>query len=307
MPTTSASEIWRRPRNLVDADQPTAAAPADREQPGVRIGGRAAGPRQRAQPRRVRAQRGLPAVEPQRARVRIDPAAREQVPAIARVVAAVQEHVADGVAHLGRRAQRARVVALREQLAAPPEQHVQPPRQPDRQPLHATRERHGAGGLDDEVQVVAQHVVVHHAEVATAPAGRARRAHHPRHRLAPEAGQPADHLERHVQRHRRREPHARPMRARAQPPLAPRPRSPPAAAARPARVLQRQLAGPSSTVQALHDDFGTIIMTARSVNAGTAIAQWPSTSGRRPLTAALRPPPGSRSAPSREPPAPVAA
>ena len=93
--------------------------------------------------------------------------------------------------------------------------------------------------LDDEVQVVAEHVVVHHAEVAAVTARRDRRAHYPRHRLAPKRRQPADHLERHMQRHRRREPHARPMRARARPPLTPRARTPAAVATRTAGIIQR--------------------------------------------------------------------
>jgi hypothetical protein len=66
----------------------------------------------------------------------------------------IENDMTDRVTHLGRRSQRARVVALGEELAAPVEDTVEPPRHPDFEALHTSRERLRSIRLDDEVEVI---------------------------------------------------------------------------------------------------------------------------------------------------------
>jgi len=72
------------------------------------------------------------------------------------VVPRVAHHVAERVAGLPRGGERAGVVALGEQLAPSVQRAVDAAGDAHREPLHAARERGGAAGLDDEMDVVGQ-------------------------------------------------------------------------------------------------------------------------------------------------------
>ena len=80
------------------------------------------------------------------------------------VVAVVAEQVADGVRHLSRRAQGARVVAVSENRPAATGEAVEQPGEAGREALHRLREAGSAFRLDDEVQVIALNRVMHEAK-----------------------------------------------------------------------------------------------------------------------------------------------
>jgi hypothetical protein len=73
------------------------------------------------------------------------------------VLARVPEHVAESVPHLARRREHALVEAIGEHLALPRHHAIDRPRDPDREPLHAPRQRLLARRLGDQVNVVALH------------------------------------------------------------------------------------------------------------------------------------------------------
>ena len=106
--------------------------------------------------------------------------------------------VAQGVADLARRAQDERVVALGEHLPAPLPDLVQPLRDPDREPLHASRERHSVARLDDHVHVVRLHRVMVQPELPVLLAVLQGLAHDGVGLLAPQALEPFPQTHRHV-------------------------------------------------------------------------------------------------------------
>ena len=129
----------------------------------------------------------------------------EDLAALGGVVAAVEQDVADRVANLARRPQRAGVVAVREQAAAAVEQRVDAAREPHAEALHAAREGGLASGLDDQVEMIAQDVEVDDAEVTAMTAGRDRGPHHAHDALAAQRRQAADDPQGDVDRRARRE------------------------------------------------------------------------------------------------------
>jgi hypothetical protein len=73
------------------------------------------------------------------------------------VVMAIEEHIVDRGSHFGGSAKDPRVKAIGEHLAATAHHPVERLRHPDREPLHAARERNTVGSFRDQVQVIALH------------------------------------------------------------------------------------------------------------------------------------------------------
>lgn len=96
-----------------------------------------------------------PAVKPVRARKRVDPVTRKALAALGCMLPVVAEHVAQCVSRLSRCPQDARVVPVIEEGAPSVEEAVEPPSKADLEALHAAGERLGAGGLDDQMDVIA--------------------------------------------------------------------------------------------------------------------------------------------------------
>jgi hypothetical protein len=86
------------------------------------------------------------------------------------VLACIEQHIGERAPHLARRAQDPQVIAAVEHRARESERALGRARHPGRDRLHPTPEGLLAGALDEQVQVVALHRVVHDAE-ATALAG----------------------------------------------------------------------------------------------------------------------------------------
>jgi hypothetical protein len=147
-----------------------------------------------------------------RRRERIDPAGRERLAAAPRVAREVADDVADGISDLRGRAQRAGVVAIREHVAAGAHQVVQPARKPEGQGAHRARQRARPVRLGDHVQVVSQHVVVHHAEIRPLPDGIERAVDDRERTLAAEVPDAVREPQRDVHRLRRANPLARRVR-----------------------------------------------------------------------------------------------
>jgi hypothetical protein len=82
------------------------------------------------------------------------------------VTARIEEHVGDRVAHLARRAQDAHVGAIGQHPTRAPEDPVRRACEARGDGFQPTREIARAGGLDDQVRVVALDAVVHEAEAA---------------------------------------------------------------------------------------------------------------------------------------------
>ena len=165
---------------------------------------------------------------------------------------AVEQDIADRVADLARGAQRAGVVAVREQAAAALEQRVDPTCEANSEALHAAREGGLAGGLDDQVEVVAEDVEVDDAEVAAMTAGGDRGPHDAHDALAPQRRQAADDPQGDVDRRARREAWAWcvGVRRRAAGPAGAG--APAAATGRATGLIQRELDGPSGSPYARH-------------------------------------------------------
>jgi hypothetical protein len=149
-----------------------------------------------------------------------------------------RKDVGEDVADLARRAQHAGVVALGEQRAAPAQVLVDAAGEADHQALHPAGERVVAGGLDDEVEVVAEDAVLDDAEVV---AWAQRAADDRDDRVAAQRGQPVDDAQRDVEREARREPLAGRVRDPGPPARSAGARPPAAAAARPAGVVEGEL------------------------------------------------------------------
>src|SRR5262245_40179744 len=140
--------LERRTRARIDEPVPL---PSAREQPGRR-------------PRKPWRKRNgtlvlLPAVEARPRRIGIGPG-REPGAVLARV----QEDVGERVAHLARRLEPSRVVAVGEDLSRVAPELVQGAGEARGEPVHGARERVLARRLDDQVQVVRLHAVLDHAE-----------------------------------------------------------------------------------------------------------------------------------------------
>ena len=168
-----------------------------------------------------------------------------------RVLGEVVNRVADREAHLARRAQPARVVAVGEHRPAPAKDAVQPPRHAHLEPLHRPPERDLVGRLDDEVEVIALHREMNEPE-AEADAPQLERARNrPEAAVRPQVPDLAPHPAGDVQRcFVKRRPRAmRHLRAR-RPALAARP----AARASPGLEVEADLHGHSSTMNGGSDN-----------------------------------------------------
>ena len=94
-------------------------------------------------------------------------------------MAMIEEHVTEGEADLGRRAQRPSVIALGEQPTAPTEHPVQATRQSNLQADHPAGQAVGTASLDDEMKVIGLHAELDDAKVGPMPAIENRPPNHP--------------------------------------------------------------------------------------------------------------------------------
>jgi hypothetical protein len=115
------------------------------------------------------------AVELRGRRAGVEPPGRQTQAGLRPVPLIVSEHVNEHPAHLKRRAQCARVIAVVEKPALAARAGVHSASQTDREPLHASSERAPVCGFHDEMQVIALHRIMDqaHAEAFTCAGERA--------------------------------------------------------------------------------------------------------------------------------------
>src|SRR5262249_28172899 len=90
--------------------------------------------------------------------------ARIEISAADAVMLPVLQNGDETVSHLARRPECPRVIATSPDASAPPDRPIDSPGEPDDEPLHASRERPGPIGLDDQVKVAGLHGEVKDAE-----------------------------------------------------------------------------------------------------------------------------------------------
>ncbi|HTE49673.1 MAG TPA: hypothetical protein VK698_02285 [Kofleriaceae bacterium] len=157
------------------------------------------------------------------------------------VMAVVEDHVSERVPDLGRRPERARVVAVAKQPAAAAERAVEPTGQSNLEADHPAGQASRAASLDDEMQVIRLHAELDHAEVRAMPTGEDRRAHDPHRVMTAQRTDSVDHPQRDVLRKARREPLASLVRDPGPPPRSPRAGPPPAPPGGPPSLIESEL------------------------------------------------------------------
>ena len=115
------------------------------------------------------------------------------------MLAPVQQHVDEAIAHLPRRPQRPAVVALRPHATPTPESPVDRFRQADAEPLHPPSERLRPLGLDEQVYVVRLDREMHDAK-GRGGGGCEATAQRPEEAHAPQRGETAHGPQRHMDR-----------------------------------------------------------------------------------------------------------
>ncbi len=148
----AAASRWTSSRPLLERDEPVP-SPTDAQQPGLRR-------ERRLGHSPCRKLVAVP-IEPGRRRARIDARDRTQV------LARVGKNVNQRIAHHARGRESARVIAIAPHGAASAEQAIDRTRDANGEASHAAREGACARCLDDQVNVIGLHGVVHHAEVRT--------------------------------------------------------------------------------------------------------------------------------------------
>jgi hypothetical protein len=139
-------------RSLADRDRSSRPTPADGDGPGP-------GPGEPAW-LDLRWRPLTPTIEPAPRAPRIDPRPGTQM------LAKIEQDMDQPRAHLPRRPQPVRVVAMIADRPPPPQLAVHPPGTPDHRPPHPADERHVHVRLDDQVNVIRLHRGVNHPEPA---------------------------------------------------------------------------------------------------------------------------------------------
>jgi hypothetical protein len=209
-----ASSVRVERRDLADVDEAACPHPSDAQEPRAwwRHRYRSRRPGVQRMGRRISRRdeptaAGMPSIEERGRRVRVDPGAvaARDAPIVARMLDAILQHVDQGVARLGRRAQVARVIAVSDDPAAAPGDPVEAARHAHAEALHGSTESDLVPGLDQKVDVIGLDRKVDDADAQTLARCAQRLAHGGIHAKAAKVATAAQHADRDVDREPRRE------------------------------------------------------------------------------------------------------